>query len=147
MIQFKDGYYADVRTEDRCRTVISYKGGVPEEMKTRVEKQAFIRVYDGNLWYYASVTDVDRIQETLDGLYAAASENPRILDDPIVRRFENNHDVISNFGECSVRDIPLREKQELLLSYLPILSEDPSVKIPEGIYLDRNSMFTFVSSS
>ena len=46
MIQFAEGFYADIRTEDRYRTVISYKAGVLEEMKTRVEKQAFIRVYD-----------------------------------------------------------------------------------------------------
>ncbi|MBR4442358.1 MAG: TldD/PmbA family protein, partial [Clostridia bacterium] len=90
MIQFRDGYYADIRTEDRSRTVISYKAGILEEMKTRVERQAFLRVYDGKLWYYASVTDVDHLQKTLDGLYDAARPNPRILEDPVVRRFEKN---------------------------------------------------------
>ena len=87
MIQFREGFYADIRTEDRSRTVISYKAGALEEMKTRVERQAFLRVYDGELWYYASVTDVDHLQKTLDGLYDAAKPNPHILDDPVVRRF------------------------------------------------------------
>ena len=146
MIQFRDGYYADIRIEDRSRTVISYKAGILEEMKNRVERQAFLRVYDGKLWYYASVTDIDHLQKTLDGLYAAATKNPDILSDPVVKRFEKNHDSIINFADCSVRDVPLKEKQALLLSYLPLLSEDPCVKMAQGTYLDRSSMFTFKSS-
>jgi TldD protein len=146
MIRFKEGFYADIRIEDRSRTVITYKAGVLEEMKNRVEKQAFLRVYDGRLWYYASVTDVDHLQKTLDGLYAAAKENPEILEDPIVRRFERNREERFSFKECSVRDIPLKEKQELLFSYLPILSEDACVTMPQGTYLDRSSFFRFVSS-
>ena len=146
MIQFRDGYYADIRTEDRSRTVISYKAGILEEMKTRVERQAFLRVYDGKLWYYASVTDVDHLQETLDGLYAAATENPKISEDPVVRRFEKNRESVFSFGDCSVRDVPLKEKQALLLSYLPLLTEDACVTMPEGTYLDRSSLFSFKSS-
>lgn len=146
MIQFKDGFYADVRTEDRSRTTVSYKDGVLEDMKTRVEKRAFLRVYDGKMWYYASVTDLSRLQETLDGLYSAATPNAKILDDPVVRRFERNRDTIMNFDCCSVRDVPLADKQALLLSYLPILSEDKCVTMPQGVYLDRNSLFRFRSS-
>lgn len=90
MIEFKNGFYADVRTEDRSRTVISYTDGILQEMKTNVECRAFLRVYDGRMWYYASVTDLAHLQKTLDGLYAAATPNAQILDDPIVRRFERN---------------------------------------------------------
>ena len=50
MIQFKEGFYADIRIEDRSSTVIAYQAGVLDEMKNRVEKQAFLRVYDGKLW-------------------------------------------------------------------------------------------------
>ena len=146
MIQFRDGFYADVRTEDRSRTTISYKAGILEEMKTRVERRAFLRVYDGRMWYYASVTDLAHLQETLDGLYAAAVPNDRIADDPVVRRFERNRDTVMRFTDCSVRDIPAKEKQSLLLSYLPLLSEDRCVSMPQGAYLDRSSLFHFQSS-
>ena len=146
MIQFRDGFYADVRTEDRSRTTISYKAGILEEMKTRVERRAFLRVYDGRMWYYASVTDLAHLQETLDGLYAAAVPNDRIADDPVVRRFERNRDTVMRFADCSVRDIPAKEKQSLLLSYLPLLSEDSCVSMPQGAYLDRSSLFHFQSS-
>lgn len=146
MIQFRSGFYADVRVEDRSRTVISYKAGALEEMRNRREKQAFLRVYDGKLWYYASTTDTGHLQKTLDGLYAAAEENPDILEDPVVRRFEKNRDEVMTFTGCSVRDIPLSEKQALLLGYLPILTEESCVVLPTGTYLDRNSVFHFVSS-
>ena len=64
MIQFRNDFYADIRIEDRETTRISYKAGGLEEMRNRAEKQAFLRVYDGKLWYYASVTDVEHLQET-----------------------------------------------------------------------------------
>ena len=146
MIKFRDGFYADVRTEDRSRTTISYKAGVLEEMKTRVERRAFLRVYDGRMWYYASVTDLAHLPATLAALSAAATPNAAILDDPIVRRFERNRDTVMSFADCSVRDIPAADKQALLLSYLPLLSEDACVSMPQGAYLDRNSLFCFRSS-
>lgn len=146
MIQFRSDFYADVRTEDRFQTVISYQAGVLEEMKTRVERRAFLRVYDGRMWYYASVTDLAHLQKTLDGLYATATPNAQILDDPIVRRFERNRDAVMCFVNASVRDISSKDKQALLLSYLPLLSEDRCVTMPEGTYLDRNSVYHFRSS-
>ena len=88
MLRFRDGFYADVRTEDRSRTIISYKGGVLEEIKNRMERRAFLRVYDGRLWYYAAVTDLDRLQETLDGVNSRIAEiNTRLagLDGEVIR--------------------------------------------------------------
>ncbi len=146
MIEFRKDFYADVRTEDRSRTIISYKAGVLEEMKTREERRSFLRVYDGRMWYYASVTDLAHLQKTLDGLYAAAAPNEQILNDPVVRRFERNRDSQMQFTSDSVRDIPAEEKQALLKSYLPLLTEDACVTMPEGTYLDRNSVFHFQSS-
>lgn len=146
MIQFRHGFYADVRTEDRSRTTITYKSGALEEMKTRVERRAFIRVYDGKMWYYSSVTDLAHLQKTLDGLYDAATPNADIQNDPVVRRFERNRDTLLSFADSSVRDIPPKDKQALLLSYLPLLSEDSCITMPRGTYLDRNSLFRFRSS-
>ena len=33
MIQFREGFYADIRTEDRSRTSIAYQGGILEDGK------------------------------------------------------------------------------------------------------------------
>jgi len=146
MVKFRKNYYADVRIEDRSRTVIQYQDGNLQEFKTPVEVRAFLRVYDGKMWYYASVTDVAHVQKTLDRLYDAATPNPDIEKDPIVSRLERNRDKKFIFADCSVRNIPVEEKQALLQSYLPLLSEDSACAMPIGIYLDRNSVFTFQSS-
>ncbi len=45
-----------------------------------------------------------------------------------------------------MRNIPTEKKNELLCGLLPILSEDACVTMPYGMYLDRNSVFTFESS-
>ena len=146
MVKFRENYYADVRIEDRSRTVIQYQDSNLQEFKTPVEVRAFLRVYDGKMWYYASVTDVAHVQKTLDRLYDAASPNPDIEKDPIVSKLERNRDRKFIFEDHSVRSIPVEEKQALLQSYLPLLSEDSACAMPIGIYLDRNSVFTFQSS-
>ena len=146
MIQFRENFYADLRMEDRSRTVIQYRDGKLQELKTPVEVRAFLRVYDGRMWYYASVTDVAHLQKTLDSLYDAATPNLDILKDPIVSKLERHQVREMTFETCSVRDIPTERKQALLLSYLPLLSQDSASSMPIGIYLDRNSVFTFRSS-
>lgn len=146
MVKFRENFYADVRIEDRSRTVIQYQDSNLQEFKTPVEVRAFLRVYDGKMWYYASVTDVAHVQKTLDRLYDAASPNPDIEKDTIVSKLERNRDRKFIFEDHSVRSIPVEEKQALLQSYLPLLSEDSACAMPIGIYLDRNSVFTFQSS-
>ncbi len=146
MIQFKDGYYTDLRTENRSRTVIHYRDGQLEELKTPVEQRAFLRVYDGRMWYYASVTEMEHLQETLDSLYQAATCNPDILSDPTVSHFERNRDKLLIFTQNNVRNVATAQKQALLKNYLPLLSQDSASSMPEGYYLDRNSLFTFQSS-
>lgn len=58
MYKFDNRFYADVRIEDRFSTGIMYRNGILESSKTRNEKRAFIRVFDGNIWYYASTSEV-----------------------------------------------------------------------------------------
>ncbi len=146
MVHFRKGFYADIREEDRFRTVISYQADMLKEYRVRQEKRAFLRVFDGKMWYYASVTDIGHIQQTLDELYDAATENDNILSNPIVQKFEINVSHEDKFFDCSVRNVDLEKKHSLLKSLLPILSEDSCMTMPSGMYLDRNSQFKFCSS-
>ena len=117
MITFRDGFYADIRTEDRSRTIISYKAGILEEMRTRVEQQAFLRVYDGRLWYYASVTDLKHLQETLNGLYAAATANPAIQEESSALRRDNQRHQ-PGCGCCQVNK--MKELTEQAVVYMNV---------------------------
>lgn len=40
MVKFQDDFYADVRIEDRSRTMNSYKAGIPEEIRASIAEQA-----------------------------------------------------------------------------------------------------------
>ena len=146
MITFRQDTYADVRIEDRFSTNVAYMNGMLKEIKERKEKRAFIRVFDGKMWYYASTTDINDIQNKLNGLYAQAKSNPKIAKNATVRRFQVNVDEKMIFTENSVRNVPIAEKKALLESYLPILSSSKLMSMPQAIYLDRNSVFEFYSS-
>ena len=74
MYRFRKGYYADVRTERRCTSAVIYKNGVLAENKERVTDGAFIRVFDGKMWYYASTETLSNVQKELDGLYEAIQD-------------------------------------------------------------------------
>ena len=62
MLKFRQGYYADVRVEDRFDTHIVLRDGNLEECKASRVKRAFLRVYDGEMWYYASTSDTEDLQ-------------------------------------------------------------------------------------
>ena len=143
---FNPAYYADVRIEDRFATTVRVFNGMLQESKVRTETRAFLRVFDGNMWYYASTTDVSRVQETLDELYAVATPNPAIAEHPVVKKFQINKATRMEFADRSVRKISLEDKRGFLFSLLPLLAADPCMVMPVGIYLDRNSLFRFTSS-
>lgn len=70
MYRFREGFYSDVRMEERFTTSIRYRNGVLEESRQSTVKKAFIRVYDGKMWYYASTYRLSAVQDELDKLYA-----------------------------------------------------------------------------
>ena len=112
MFTFRQDTYADVRIEDRFSTNVAYMNGMLKEIKERREQRAFIRVFDGKMWYFASTTDISDVQKKLDGLYAQAKSNPKIARNATVRRFQVNVDKKMVYADCSVRNIPLAEKKQ-----------------------------------
>ena len=146
LFKFRKDSYADVRIEDRFSTNVSFMNGMVKEMKERKEKRAFIRVFDGKMWYYASTTDIADVQNKLDGLYAQAKSNAKIEKNTTVKRYQVNVEEKMVFTDASVRDISIMEKVALLQKYLPILSASPLMAMPQAMYLDRNSVFEFYSS-
>lgn len=145
MYKFRDDFYADVRTENRFTTVIFYVDGKKRETRVRVEKRAFVRVFDGKNWFYASTTDEGEVQACLDRLYKTAKPNPRIASNRTVRKFEVNSDVKMSFAPVSVRNVALEKKEALLLDYLAAIKPYGGV-MESGRYLDRNSVYEFYSS-
>ena len=113
-MKFKDGFYADVRREIRFASNVQYVGNDLTECKDTVIDKAFIRVYDGKMWYYCSTDNPENVQAELDTLYECATPNPDILNDPVVKKFEVNRDKLLKYENNSVADIPLEKKCDFL---------------------------------
>lgn len=69
MIQFRDGFYADIRTEDRSRTSIAYQGGILEEIILEPELNIGGNFYDLLGKDYLGAVNGDLVKE--DGLLCA----------------------------------------------------------------------------
>jgi TldD protein len=145
MVKFRQGFYSDIRIEDRFSTNIRYRNGALEESKETVVKKAFIRVFDGKMWYYASTYKLDDLQGELDKLYANATPNDDILNNPIVKKFQPNKDKKFSFKNCCVKDVSIDQKQKLLTDKFPLIKSD-YVKMVVGMYIDRYSVYEFYSS-
>lgn len=145
MYNFKQGFYADVRIENRFSTNVTYRNGVMEECKETNVKKAFIRVFDGDKWFYASTCKLGDINGELEKLYACASKNDRIDENEVVKRFEANvYDGLTFANDC-VKNVDVKEKAKFLTDRLDYLKND-YVKMCLSMYVDRYSEYEFYSS-
>ncbi len=146
MYNFPANLYGDIRIEDVSQTTIHYENGKLQQNKTRRQKGAFLRIYDGKRWYYSSVTDLESIQGELDTLAAMATPDPQIREDPVVCRFQVNRDEILRYQQTDIRKISQREKQAVAESYLPLLSQVPEAAMSNVRYTDTYTERWFCSS-
>lgn len=145
MYKFNPNFYADVRIEDRFTTAIVYKNGALDSCRVRNEKRAFIRVYDGQIWLYASTSDTNKIQSELDNLYAQATPCDDIAHHPIVKRYQVNVATEYKFEDRNVRNVSVEDKKELCKRILPHVKSQFLAMSQIG-YQDRNSRYEFYSS-
>lgn len=146
MYTFPKGLYADVRIEKIFETRITYTLGELEESKVRRYKAAFIRVFDGKRWYFASTSDVDAIQSEIDRLSKMASHDSHIDQNSIVKAFEVNQGNHLKFDQASVCKVDKKEKAALLQDFFDLLKKRPMLKIWKANYIDAYKEITFLSS-
>lgn len=145
-MKFKDGFYADVRHEVRYASNVRYMGNDLTECKDTVIDKAFIRVYDGKMWYYCSTDNPENIQSELDKLYDCATQNPDILNDPIIKKFEVNRDKLLKYEKNNVADVPLDKKRDFIEKRKKFIEDDEYLKLAAAVYSDRRSVYEFRSS-
>ncbi|MFY9297026.1 MAG: TldD/PmbA family protein [Caldicoprobacterales bacterium] len=145
MYKFPKDLYVDVRIEETFETRISFKKRDLQEQKVRSNKGAFVRIFDGNRWYYSSLTDIDGVQEAIDSLAQMATPNPNIMEHPVVKSFEVNQETILQYEQKSVTDIPVAEKQELLEGYLDLV-DYPEIVHHTSYYVDKKTKKSIYSS-
>ncbi len=145
MYKFHEGLYTDVRIEDVFETKIAYKNSKLEEQKIRKNVGAFIRVYDGNRWYYAATTSVDNIQSEINSLSKMATPNDKINENPVVKMLEVNKKESIIFSENSVDQISVEEKKNLLKNYYEYFKKEEVVQV-NYMYVDKKMIKSFYSS-
>lgn len=139
MFQFPKGLYIDVRIEDTYETKITFKNLDLEEQKIRNNKGAFIRVFDGEKWFYAALTDLSKIQDEIDTLSKLATPKEDILSHPVVSAFEVHKETLLQYEDNSLTDIPVDEKRNLLKGYLSAIDE-PEIVNHNAFYVDQKTI-------
>lgn len=146
MFEFPAGYYADVRIERVYRSLVRIEMGRLEEVKEKSDAGAFIRLYDGKRWFYASTTDLAAINEELSLLAKLASPPDPFAIGKVTDRLEKNHGDFRKFNEQSVARVDLQRKISLLESYAALISNDSQITHWSASYSDGHISKEFYSS-
>ncbi len=146
MFQFHEGFYTDVRIEEIFETSITYTLGKLDDSKIRRYKAAFIRLFDGNRWYYSATSDAKSIQEEIDKLSKIGTANPSINDHPIVKAFEINKETALAYADGSVANISKEDKDAFIQKFFPHFDNRPLIKMWKIVYIDTRKVFNFYSS-
>ena len=143
---FPEGLYVDIRIEHVFNTAVRYIKREMQECKEQKYSAAFIRVYDGEMWYYASTSDLEGIQSEINSLAAIAKKNDKIKESKIYKNLSENKDEVMAFIGREVRNVPLDNKINHLQGIMPYLEENEYIKIWGISYLDTNTIKEFYNS-
>jgi len=143
---FPDGMYVDVRIEHSYSTKILYTLKTLDECKERQYSAAFIRLFDGKRWYYASTSDLDAIQSEIDALAKLADKNDELTEMEIYAKFSSLKGKKLVFTGREASSVPLQDKTGLLLSLMPFVEHNEYIKLWRLTYLDEYKVKEFYNS-
>ncbi len=106
----------------------------------------FIRVFDGRLWYYSSITDIDSVQEEIDRLYQMAVSCPDIKKHPVISKFQIHQSTELGFKEDDVRKISIDSKLNLIRSFFHFPINCPDIVMWYATYTEDYVEKSFYSS-
>jgi TldD protein len=143
-ISFPEGVYSDVRLERTADHRIILRDGSLDEVVSKVETGALLRVLKDGRWYIASTTDLDRLDEALAELAASdalsASSMPSGLEG-----LEIIQEAVWAFDDERIDSVPMSEKLALLHSHAEGLKR-PSIRTWMARWIDQHRDRRFVSS-
>ena len=148
MLKFPSRLYTDIRFEKIYETNITYTQGKLEEFNIRQNKTAFIRVFDGDKWYYSSLsvpTDENITREIMT-LSELATPCDDIEQHPIVKKLQVNTGQCFKFQEDDITVVPVEAKTGLLEKHFSILEECEFLTSSKAYYVDRKVEKEFYSS-
>jgi TldD protein len=146
MYKFHPHFYSDIRIEESTMAYYSFQQGETDNFINRKKKGAFLRVFDGNRWYYGSTTEMDQIQQELDRLYESGTPNPKINELPIVKRMPSKNASKIEFKGCKVTDISTDSKLELLKEHFHLFQANKRITTWTAIYSDTYKTKRIINS-
>jgi len=146
MFEFPEGFYSDVRIERIYRSLIRIEMGRLEEVKEKSDSGAFIRLYDGKRWYYASTTDTASINQELAQLAMLADKPDKQAISRLTTRMEKNLGDFCKFAAQSVAKTGLKDKISLLESYAALVQNDKEITHWSASYSDSHISKQFYSN-
>ena len=146
MFKFPSGFYSDVRIEKVFRSLVRLETGRLEEVKEKEDTGAFIRLFDGRRWFYASTTDLSSIDNELADLAKLGRADDNISSHPTVRRMQANTGNHSRFATTSVKNTPLGEKIGLTQEFAALVANNSKISHWSASYSDAYILKHFSSS-
>ncbi|WP_461613592.1 TldD/PmbA family protein [Clostridium sp. Marseille-QA1073] len=146
MFEFCENIYTDVRIEHVLETSINFTNGVLENNKIREYSGALIRVFDGDRWYYKSISNLSSIQEEIKNLSKMAKENEKIYDDEVVKKFQVNNGEYYSYKGFELDKVSREDKFKLAKEAVEITKEKTEGKSFKVNYKDSRIVKEFYSS-
>lgn len=147
MYKFPDSLYCDVRIEKVFRSLIRIEMNRLEEVKEKTDEGAFIRIFDGQRWYYSSITDLGNINGEISRLATLAKPDASINSHPVVMRLKPSVGDHLSFISNSVEKIEPGKKIILTESFAKLVSNDSMINHWSATYSDTNIEKQFYSST
>ena len=139
--------YWDVRVESTYKTEINYEDYELVTCSVKPSLGAFIRIYQNNMWFYSSTTDLETLSAQIDELSKQAAN---IKGEESSIRPYNTHafeERIMKFEEKRFDKISLKEKKFLCESYFSLTKEASDLKSVKHRYSDEYKVKHFISST
>lgn len=147
MYKFPQHLFCDARIESVYKSHIYNELGRIEEVREKSDKGAFVRLYDGNRWYYSSTSNIDEIQDEIDALAALAKPSTKAGELKLIDKMEKNNGDYFSFDQRSVINVKISDKIDLTKSYAKIVSDDYQIKHWAVTYSDWHIVKHIISST
>ncbi len=143
-VVFPKDVYADVRFEQTVDHRITLRDGSLEDVLSRVETGALLRVLKDGRWYYASTTDLARIDEQLAELATSDALSPGAPID-MGSLLQMHVEDARIFQDAPVDGVAVADKLALMRRYTSRM-ERPDVLNWAGHWMDQRRERRFISS-
>ncbi|MDH5640794.1 MAG: TldD/PmbA family protein [Nitrospira sp.] len=139
--------YCEIRLEDSCQTSIQFRGEVLENVQNSCMFGGNVRVAIEGCWGFVTFNNLEgiekRVEEAVNNATAAAK---LAADKSVLAEVEPVEQVIGLDLKSDPRDVPLKEKIDLIGGYNQRMLDKPGVTSTNTRYFDKHTRLQFANS-